>query len=153
VPTLSSLALFLIIPGESSCCWVGSAAILGFTYAAKVSFVHSQNPENLAIILLIVPVFNQQRKISYSIKKIKRAVESAFNTYELIVVNDGSTDNTLTILRGITLTDEHIRVLSYTPNRGKGYAVRQGVLHSHGDAVIFLDGDLDISTKFNKGNT
>ena len=41
--------------------------------------------------------------------------------------------------------DPHIRVLSYTPNRGKGYAVRQGVLHSHGDAVMFLDGDLDIS--------
>jgi glycosyltransferase involved in cell wall biosynthesis len=71
-------------------------------------------------ISLIVPVFNQQRKISYSIKKIKQAVESAFNNYELIVVNDGSTDNTLTILRCIALTDEHIWVVSYTPNRGKG---------------------------------
>jgi dolichol-phosphate mannosyltransferase len=96
-------------------------------------------------VSLIIPVYNQQTKISYSLKKIKQAVESAFTTYELIVVNDGSTDNTLTILRGIALTDEHIRVVSYTPNRGKGYAVRQGILNSHGDAVIFLDGDLDIS--------
>jgi dolichol-phosphate mannosyltransferase len=96
-------------------------------------------------ISLIVPVFNQQRKISYSIKKIKQAVESAFNNYELIVVNDGRTDNTLTILRCVAPTDEHIRVVSYTPNRGKGYAVRQGVLQSHGDTVMFLDGDLDIS--------
>src|SRR6266508_5713339 len=96
-------------------------------------------------ISLIVPVFNQERKISYSLKKMKQAVESAFSNYELIVVNDGSTDNTLTILKGLALTDERIRILSYTPNRGKGYAVRQGVLHSHGDAVIFLDGDLDIS--------
>jgi dolichol-phosphate mannosyltransferase len=94
---------------------------------------------------LIVPVFNQQGKVAYSLKKIKQAVELAFSKYELIVVNDGSTDNTLDILKDISLTDEHIRVLSYTPNRGKGYAVKQGVLHSHGDAVMFLDGDLDIS--------
>jgi dolichol-phosphate mannosyltransferase len=96
-------------------------------------------------ISLIIPVFNQARKISYSIEKIKQAVELSFSDYELIVVNDGSTDNTLTILRDIAMTDEHVRVISYTPNRGKGYAVRQGVLDSQGDAVILLDGDLDIS--------
>jgi dolichol-phosphate mannosyltransferase len=96
-------------------------------------------------ISLIIPVFNQVRKISYSIEKIKQAVELSFANYELIVVNDGSTDNTLTILKDIAMTDEHVRVISYTPNRGKGYAVRQGVLNSQGDAVILLDGDLDIS--------
>jgi dolichol-phosphate mannosyltransferase len=51
----------------------------------------------------------------------------------------------LTILRDRAMRDEHVHIISYTPNRGKGYAVKQGVLHSHGDAVIFLDGDLDIS--------
>jgi glycosyltransferase involved in cell wall biosynthesis len=96
-------------------------------------------------ISLIIPVFNQGAKISYSLEKIKQAVESAFNNYELIVVNDGSTDNTSTMLKDIAITDRHVHVISYTPNRGKGYAVKQGVLHSHGDAVIFLDGDLDIS--------
>jgi dolichol-phosphate mannosyltransferase len=93
---------------------------------------------------IIIPVFNQQRKIAYSIKRIKQAVELWFSNYELIIVNDGSTDNTLTFLKGIAVTDEHIRIISYTPNRGKGYAVRQGVLNSQGDVVIFLDGDLDI---------
>jgi dolichol-phosphate mannosyltransferase len=97
---------------------------------------------NLSIIL---PVFNQQKKILSSIRRVKQAVELWFSNYELIVVNDGSTDNTLTLLKGIALTDEHIRILSYTPNRGKGYAVRHGVLHSEGDIVMFLDGDLDIS--------
>jgi dolichol-phosphate mannosyltransferase len=96
-------------------------------------------------ISLIIPVFNQASKISYSLEKIKQAVESAFRNYELIVVNDGSTDNTSTTLKDIAMKDEHVRVISYTPNRGKGYAVRQGVLHSQGDAVILLDGDLDIS--------
>jgi dolichol-phosphate mannosyltransferase len=96
-------------------------------------------------MLLINPVFNHQSKISHSLEKIKQAIESAFNNYELIVVNDGSTDNTLAILRDVALTDERMHILSYTPNRGKGYAVRQGILHSHGDVVMFLDGDLDIS--------
>ena len=96
-------------------------------------------------ISLIIPVFNQASKISYSLEKINQAVESAFSNYELIVVNDGSTDNTLASLKDIAIADEHIRIISYTPNRGKGYAVKQGVLHSQGDAVILLDGDLDIS--------
>ena len=96
-------------------------------------------------ISVIIPVFNQVGKISYSLEKIKQAVELAFSNYELIVVNDGSTDNTLTILKDIAMIDEHVRVISYTPNRGKGYAVRQGALHSQGDALILLDGDLDIS--------
>jgi glycosyltransferase involved in cell wall biosynthesis len=95
-------------------------------------------------ISVVIPAFNQQKNILYSIRRIKQAVELWFNNYELIVVNDGSTDNTLTLLKSIALTDEHIQIISYTPNRGKGYAVRQGVLNSQGDVVIFLDGDLDI---------
>jgi dolichol-phosphate mannosyltransferase len=101
-------------------------------------------------ISLIIPIFNQATKISYSLEKIKQAVEFAFSNYELIVVNDGSTDDTLTILRDIAMTDEHVHIITYTPNRGKGYAVKQGVLHSQGDAVIFLDGDLDISPELIK---
>ena len=96
------------------------------------------------VISLIILIFNQQNKISYSFEKITQAVGSAFNNYELIVVNNGSTDNILTILKGIASMDPHIRVLSYTPNRRKGYAVRQGVLQSHGDAVMFLDVNLNI---------
>jgi dolichol-phosphate mannosyltransferase len=104
---------------------------------------HVSFPESR--ISVIIPTFNQARKITYSLEKIKQAVELAFSNYELIVVNDGSTDNTLTILKDIAVIDEHVRVISYTPNRGKGYAVRQGALHSQGDALILLEGDLDIS--------
>ncbi len=83
------------------------------TVTKPISFVEPS-------LSLIVPVFNQQGKVAYSLKKIKQAVELAFSKYELIVVNDGSTDKTLTILKCIASTDEHIRVLSYAPNRGKG---------------------------------
>jgi dolichol-phosphate mannosyltransferase len=49
------------------------------------------------------------------------------------------------------MTDEYMRILSYTPNREKGYAVRQAVLNSQGDVMTFLDGDLDISPVSIKG--
>jgi glycosyltransferase involved in cell wall biosynthesis len=101
----------------------------------------------LGTLSIIIPVFNQQANISHSLMRIKQVVERHFSKYELVVVNDGSTDDTLTTLKDIVSSDqqEHIRILSYTPNRGKGYAVRYGILHSHGDVVIFLDVDLDIS--------
>ena len=115
------------------------------TLTPEMVRVSKRIPVREARISLIIPIFNQGGKISYSLEKIKQAIELAFTNYELIVVNDGSTDNTLAILRDIARTDEHVHIISYTPNRGKGYAVKQGVLYSHGDAVIFLDGDLDIS--------
>jgi glycosyltransferase involved in cell wall biosynthesis len=101
-------------------------------------------------ISVIIPTFNQQSKLSYSITRIKQQVELYFNNYELIVVDDGSTDNTLTILKSLAVIDPHIQVISYRPNRGKGYAVKQGVLHSRGEAVMFMDADLDISPDFIK---
>src|SRR5919106_1018605 len=101
----------------------------------------------MARVSVIIPVFNQQDKVAYSLRRITQVVKSYFKDYELIVVNDGSTDDTLTTLKYLALTDQqqHLRILSYTPNRGKGYAVRQGILHSRGEVVMFLDGDLDIS--------
>src|SRR5919106_4839228 len=101
----------------------------------------------MARVSVIIPVFNQQDKVAYSLRRITQVVKSYFKDYELIVVNDGSTDDTLTTLKYLALTDQqqHLRILSYTPNRGKGYAVRQGILHSRGEVVMFLDGDLDIA--------
>jgi len=67
--------------------------------------------------------------------------------YEIIIVNDGSADSTKSIVEGISSIDQKIRLISYSINMGKGYAVRQGVLHSRGKYVMFLDGDGDISTE------
>jgi dolichol-phosphate mannosyltransferase len=119
--------------------------LLSMTLSPEKIVIGKRRSISESRISLIIPIFNQGTKISYSLEKIKQAVELAFSNYELIVVNDGSTDDTLTILKDVAMRDEHVHIISYTPNRGKGYAVRQGVLHSHGDAVIFLDGDLDIS--------
>jgi dolichol-phosphate mannosyltransferase len=66
-------------------------------------------------------------------------------SYELVVINDGSCDNTLQVLRKQEKSDPHIRIISYPSNKGKGYAIKTGVLQSSGKIIIFVDGDLDIS--------
>jgi glycosyltransferase involved in cell wall biosynthesis len=65
--------------------------------------------------------------------------------YEVIVVNDGSKDNTRSVVRKSS-SDERIKLISYSTNMGKGYAIKQGVLHSKGKYILFIDGDGDIST-------
>ncbi len=66
--------------------------------------------------------------------------------YEIIVVNDGSTDDTEEILGEIARKDSRLRMISYRDNMGKGYAIKQGVLRSRGKYVIFMDGDGEINT-------
>jgi dolichyl-phosphate beta-glucosyltransferase len=67
--------------------------------------------------------------------------------YEIVVVNDGSRDNTRQVAEALSRADKRIRLISYSINMGKGYAVRQGVLHSRGKYVIFMDGDGEISSE------
>jgi glycosyltransferase involved in cell wall biosynthesis len=67
--------------------------------------------------------------------------------YEIIVVNDGSRDDTREIVQRISSANERIRLISYSSNMGKGYATKQGVLHSRGKYVIFMDGDGEIGTE------
>ena len=74
------------------------------------------------------------------------SIVSRLPWYEIIVVNDGSTDGTRNIVSRISSFDETIRLISYSINMGKGYAIKQGVLHSRGKYVMFLDGDGEIST-------
>jgi glycosyltransferase involved in cell wall biosynthesis len=97
-------------------------------------------------ISVIIPVYNQEKEIIKLLSKIRDTLNPIFTSYELVVVDDGSTDNTLGYLREEeNKPNSKLRTISYTPNRGKGYAVREGVLQSTGLLVLFIDGDLEIS--------
>lgn len=97
------------------------------------------------IISVVIPVYNQENAISKSLARIRQVLDSLSTSYELIVVNDGSRDDTLKILQGEQASNPLLKVVSYDKNMGKGYAVRKGILESKGHLVIFTDGDLDIS--------
>jgi dolichol-phosphate mannosyltransferase len=95
---------------------------------------------------IVIPVYDQETKVSGLLGRINKVLNSAFMNYELIVVNDGSNDNTLRVLREEEKkSDSHLCIVSYVSNRGKGYAVKQGVTQSRGNVVLFIDADLEVS--------
>lgn len=96
-------------------------------------------------ISIIIPVYNQQEKVSASLNRIKSVADRISESFEVVLVNDGSIDGTLHVLENESRQDQRVRLVSYAPNVGKGYAVRRGVLESKGRFVVFVDGDLDIS--------
>lgn len=94
---------------------------------------------------IIVPVYNCAEKIELVMDSIRNSLHAWSGTYEIIVVNDGSTDNTLLLLERKFGLDSSVRVLTYPKNMGKGHAVKTGILACAGSKCLFIDGDLDIS--------
>lgn len=91
-------------------------------------------------ISFIIPTYNEAPIIKNTIETTLGFLESSFSDYELIVYDDGSTDETEDIVRRID--NPHLRIIGHKPNKGKGSAVREGVLASDGDIVVYTDADL-----------
>ncbi len=94
---------------------------------------------------VIIPTFNEENNASTMLKNLTRKLNEINLKYEIILVNDGSKDNTLYVLKQLKNNYSNIKIISYDENKGKGYAVRSGVLESEGKIVMYIDGDLDIS--------
>ncbi len=97
--------------------------------------------QNLSIV---VPAFDEQNRLGISVSKILDYVSSSNMDAEIIVVDDGSSDNTTGVAERAFEAFPNIpaRVIRYEPNRGKGYAVRAGLLAARSDIALFTDADL-----------
>lgn len=89
------------------------------------------------MLSVIIPAYNEGQNIRRTIKQLEQALERVGREHEVVVVSDGSTDDTVRQARSVH--DRHVRVVSYPKNRGKGYALTYGTNHSKGDVVTFLD--------------
>lgn len=88
-----------------------------------------------------IPMYNESSVIEASAKALYSYLEEHFpGEYEIVFTSDGSTDGCDALVEALGLPT--VRVISYTPNRGKGYAVRTGLLESRGDVAFFTDADL-----------
>ncbi|MBW1989048.1 MAG: glycosyltransferase family 2 protein [Deltaproteobacteria bacterium] len=98
-------------------------------------------------VSVVIPLYNEARCLEKNAAATLAHLESGGRTHELLLVNDGSTDRTPEVVQ--RLADEHpaIRALGYAENRGKGCAVRTGMLAAHGDFVVFMDADLAVPLK------
>jgi glycosyltransferase involved in cell wall biosynthesis len=98
--------------------------------------VHDGQP----LVSIVVPAFNEAARIGASLQKIDKFMGQSPLSYEVIVVDDGSTDDTVSIIKQSKA--KGVRLIHNPENHGKGYVVRQGVLAAHGEYVLFTDADL-----------
>lgn len=98
--------------------------------------------KNTPRLSVIIPLFNEEKRLK-NLVKIYNFLQSLNLNFEFILINDGSTDNTLKALKKF-IKKFKIGLLSYETNRGKGFAVRQGMLSATGEYLLFTD--IDLST-------
>jgi len=95
-----------------------------------------------AEISVVIPVYNEEEVIEASYHRITRVMEGLKRPYELVFVNDGSSDASPRILRGICERDRNARALFFSRNFGHQAAISAGLEKARGRAVIVIDADL-----------
>lgn len=146
--------------------WLFQPIILTYTQPHSLSYKHKYydtitkeyvtfpnilddiDDNDLVDLSLIVPAYNESQRIDIMMNDTMKYINERKNndptfTYEMIIVDDGSRDNTVehALSWSSQYTSNNIRVLELSLNQGKGGAVQQGVLHSRGRHILFLDAD------------
>jgi dolichyl-phosphate beta-glucosyltransferase len=98
------------------------------------------------MISIVIPVYNEAKRIEKTLHKTIDFCNKHFSAYELIVVDDGSIDATREIVE--KYSSKEVILLKHTPNKGKGYSVKQGILSAKYPLVVFFDSDLSTPLKF-----
>jgi len=95
-------------------------------------------------ISIIMPAFNEGDHIDSNLRETISYLKEIDVDYEIIVVDDGSKDNTFIEIEGVANGNDKVRALKLGSNQGKGFALKHGCGHITGDVTIFYDADLDI---------
>ncbi len=91
---------------------------------------------------VIIPAYNEEARIKNTLEKIHSYLKNQDYTYEIIIVNDGSTDNTWALVNEIAQKIKEVRILKNEKNRGKGFTIKKGFLNAKGKYLLFTDADL-----------
>jgi dolichyl-phosphate beta-glucosyltransferase len=89
---------------------------------------------------LVIPVYNEEKRIKKSLERIVQYLDAVCFEYEIIIVDDGSTDKTLEVINEVITS--RFQVIKLGQNRGKGFAVKKGMLAAKYEYVLFSDADL-----------
>jgi dolichyl-phosphate beta-glucosyltransferase len=91
---------------------------------------------------VVIPCYNEERRILPTLERVVDFLGGRRQPWEVVVVDDGSSDRTSACVRERFGQQSAVRVLRYESNHGKGFAVREGILASRGNRVLFSDADL-----------
>jgi glycosyltransferase involved in cell wall biosynthesis len=93
----------------------------------------------------VIPAYNEEFYIEDTLDTLDLAIKEKSFHYEIVVVDDGSRDKTFAKALQYSKRNDHVKVIRYARNAGKGFAIKTGVLESTGDVIIFIDGDMEIN--------
>jgi dolichyl-phosphate beta-glucosyltransferase len=90
---------------------------------------------------IVIPAYNEAARLPRTLADTLRFLVADPRRSEVIVVDDGSTDDTAEVVRSVARDDDRVRLVRLPENRGKGFAVRTGVLQAGGERILFTDAD------------
>lgn len=90
---------------------------------------------------IIIPAYNESKRIGDTLRSLASYFQHANYYYEIIVVNDGSTDSTFAVLQNLQTEISQLKIINNPKNMGKGYAVKCGMQAATGDLRLFMDAD------------
>ena len=96
------------------------------------------------LITVVIPVYNMEKYLS---KCIESVINQSYDNIEIIIINDGSTDSSLEIIKGYALDDNRIKVIT-TNNQGLSAARNRGIIEGRGKYIAFIDADDYISKEY-----
>ncbi len=96
------------------------------------------------MLSVIMPAYNESQSLKKTIEETMVTLQEHDLDYEIIVVDDGSTDNTYEIAASLVTQNPKIKPFSYKENRGRGYAIKYGFQQAKGDLVVLIDADSDL---------
>jgi len=99
-------------------------------------------------VSVVVPMYNEEANVSTTLARISTAFRAVGGDWEVIAVDDGSTDRTALSVLSFAEEEPRVRLVSYFPNRGRGWALRQGFAASNKEILITADADLSYSEEY-----
>ena len=97
------------------------------------------------MISILIPAYNEEKRIKPFLKELKAFLKTFKKPYEVLLVNDGSTDKTVDVVKSYSIPN--LRIVSHERNRGKGAAIKTGLLKARGEKIMFMDADGSIPAK------
>ena len=97
---------------------------------------------SIPYISIVIPVYNESSNLQELYDRLKKTLESTAKIYEIIFINDGSKDASISMLRGYSKSDPTVVVVDLSRNFGQHAAVYAGFAHSRGEIIVTLDADL-----------
>lgn len=105
-------------------------------------YFHDDAPVERVRLSIVVPAYNEEAGLPAFVKAVSHALEKLGESWEIVFVNDGSKDETLSVLQSLRAKDSRIKIVDFARNFGNQIAVSAGLRYAKGDAVVTMDADL-----------